>query len=377
MDELRELDNRAKEFYYNDDFQSALITYAYVFAKYPYVGLAYNNYGSILRELGLPELSYGFFETAIKVDPDDKNFTFNLSVAHLLANDLKNGWELFEGRWKFKGHENTLLGWDKPRWEGQDLKGKRLLVTCEEGDGDNIQFSRFTEYLTSLGCHVIHQTELGLTRLFTSSFPNSTVISNKDPAPEYDYWTPILSIPRVLELHSYTDMPYVFGYITPSVTSITKGLSILGKKEKVRIGFCWNGRTKSFPFEKMLGLIKQNPEFQWVNFQVICNDDEKKILSELGVIDIALYVSDWEDTAGIMSHMDMMISIDTGLCHIAGGLGIPCLLLLDKFKTCWRWLLDREDTVWYPSVKIIKQSEHKNYDEQLSRVHQQLQLLKV
>lgn len=376
VEELKELDNRAKEYYYNDDFQSALMTYAGVFVKYPYIGLAYNNYGNILRELGLPELSYGFFETAIRVDANDKNFKFNLSIAHLLANDLENGWELFESRWKFKGHEYTLENYDKPRWEGQSLKGKRLLVTCEEGDGDNIQFSRFTEHLTSLGCHVIHQTEIRLKRLFANSFPNSTVITNKELPPEYDYWTPILSIPRVLKIHSYEDMAYEFGYIKPSSVSVERGLTILGKKEKLRVGFCWGGRTKSFPFDKMLSLIKQNPEFQWVNFQIQSSDSERKTLSELGVIDLSQHIVDWEDTAGIMSHMDMMISIDTGLCHIAGGLGIPCLLLLDKFKTCWRWLLDKEDTSWYPSMRIVRQLEHKNYDEQLSRVHRHLHLLK-
>lgn len=375
-DELKDLDKTAKEFYYNDDFQNTLLTYAEVFSKYPTVALAYNNYGNILRELGMPILSYGFLETAMRLEPDSRIYGFNLAVAHLLANDLESGWELFEHRWRFKSHEHTLTGYTKPRWEGQNLKGKRLLVTCEEGDGDNIQFSRFTEYLHSLGAHVIHQTEPGLCRLFNSSFPNSTVITNKDTPPEYDYWTPILSIPRSLKMNSYNDMPYVFGYLKPSKESVDKGKKILGNISKRKVGFCWGGRTKSFPFEKMLELIRDNPQFQWVNFQILCTEEERGILNQLNVIDLKPHVSDWDDTAGIMNSIDMMISIDTGLCHIAGGLGIPCLLLLDKFKTCWRWLLDKDDTVWYPSVRIFKQVEYKNYDEQLARVHNHLKLLK-
>jgi hypothetical protein len=375
-DELKVLDQRAKDFYYNDDFQNALLTYAEVFTKYPAVALAYNNYGNILRELGLPALSYGFLETAIRLEPDSRIYGFNLAVSHLAANNLATGWELFEHRWRFKNHENTLTGRDKPRWEGQDLRGKRLLITCEEGDGDNIQFSRFTQHLSNLGAHVIHQTEPGLYRLFTNSFPNATVITNKDTPPEYDYWTPILSIPKALNLQSYDDMPYVFGYIKPNKDSINIGKKILGTSNKPKVGFCWGGRTKSFPFNKMVELVKANPQFQWVNFQVLCSDEERLILDELDVIDLKPFVNDWEDTAGIMNNIDMMISIDTGLCHIAGGLGIPCVLLLDKFKTCWRWLLNRDDTVWYPSVRIFKQTEYKNYDEQLLRVHNYLQLLK-
>jgi len=373
IEDLKRLDASAKEYYYNGDFQNALLTYAEVFAKYPYVGLAYNNYGNILRELGLTDLSFGFLETAVKIEPNNETYKFNLAIAHLIHNDLKNGWELFESRWGFKGHEHTLLGYNKPRWEGQDLKGKRLLVTCEEGDGDNIQFSRFTQHLESLGAHVIHQTEPGLFRLFTSSFPNATVITNKDVAPDYDYWTPILSIPRVLGMHSYDDMPYVFGYLKPGSAY---NPSILGPKEKIRIGICWSGRTKSYPFDKILSLVKNNTQFQWVNFQVQCNAEERKMLTDSGVTDLSPFIRDWDDTASVMNQIDLMISIDTGLCHIAGGLGIPCVLLLDKFTTCWRWLLNREDTVWYPSVRIIKQTSHHGYDEQLSRVQQHLHLLK-
>lgn len=373
--ELEYLDKKAKDHYYNGEFQQSLMTYAEVFSKYPFVGLAYNNYGNILRELGLLKLSYGFFATSLHLEPDNKIFNFNLAIAYLTDNNLEKGWNQFESRWGFKNHEHTLLGYTKPRWEGQDLNGKRLLVTCEEGDGDNMQFARFTEYLESLGATVIHQTEPQLKRLFTNSFKNAIVITNQDQAPDYDYWTPILSIPRVMKLYSYDDMPYVVNYLTPTDSSIERGRKILGVKEKLRVGFCWGGRTKSFPFEKILHLIKHNPQVQWVNFQISASDEERHILNQLGVIDISSQVVDWEDTAGIMSHMDLMITIDTGLCHVAGSMGIPCLLILDRFKTCWRWLLDREDNVWYPSVRIIKQKEHNSYDEQLERVHQHLQAL--
>lgn len=373
--ELAQLDQKAKDHYYKGEFQQALMTYAEVFSKYPFIGLAYNNYGNILRELGLPKLSYGFFATSLQLEPDNRIFNFNLAIAYLTDNNLEKGWDQFESRWRFKNHEHTLSGYTKPRWEGQDLNGKRLLVTCEEGDGDNMQFARFTEYLESSGATVIHQTEPQLKRLYTNSFKNAIVITNKDEPPKYDYWTPILSIPRVMKLYSYDDMPYVVNYLTPTDSSIERGRKILGVKEKLRVGFCWGGRTKSFPFGKIVHLIKHNPQVQWVNFQISASDEERHALNQLGVIDISSHVVDWEDTAGIMSHTDLMITIDTGLCHVAGSMGIPCLLMLDRVKTCWRWLLDREDNVWYPSVRIIKQKEHNSYDEQLERVHQHLQAL--
>lgn len=374
-EELQRLDTQAKHYYNEGSFLNALLTYAEAFTKYPYLALAHNNYGNIIRELGMPELSYGFLETAIRIDPENKIYLFNLAVAHLLANDLKVGFELFEGRWKFKGHEDTLLGYSKPRYEGQDLKNKTLLITCEEGDGDNIQFSRFTSYFESMGAKVIHQTEPNLQRLFQNSFRNSLVKTNRDVVINYDYWTPILSIPRVLKIDSYENMPKVSNYLKPSKQSITKAKKILPKGKK-KIGICYSGRTKSYPFDKIVDLIKSLPQFQWVNFQIICDETERQILKNIGVFDFSENITDWEDTAGFMNEMDCVVTIDTGLCHLAGSMGIHTVLLLDRFKTCWRWLLNTESTHWYDNMKLFRQQDYKSYDEQLVRVRNHLTQIK-
>ena len=139
LEELNELDSKGKEYYNAYDYQNALLCYAQVFAKYPFLAQAYNNYAMILKAMGEPKLSYNFFRTAIDLNPEDRNFPFNLATAQLLNGDLTNGWEQFESRWRFKNHENVLNNYDKPRWEGQDITGKTLLITCEEGAGDNIR----------------------------------------------------------------------------------------------------------------------------------------------------------------------------------------------------------------------------------------------
>jgi hypothetical protein len=371
---LEELDIAGKKYYAEYDYQNALLCYAQAFARYPKLPIAYNNYAMILRAIGETQLSYNFFQTAIDLDPDDRNFPFNLATAHLLAGDLPNGWGHFETRWRFKHHENVLTMYKKPRWEGQSLEGKKLLVTCEEGAGDNIQFARFTKELHDMGASVIHCTEPELKSMFTASFPYCKVIDNTEKLPRYDYWTPILSIPKVLRL-TYDSIKEVDNYIRPSVISINKWNNILNQKTKFRVGFCWNGRTRNYPFEKILALINHNPDFEWINLQVICDIEERKILQKMNVKDYSSHISNWDDTAALVQTLDAFVSIDTGLCHLAGSMSIPCFLLLDRFNTCWRWLLNKTDTKWYKSMQIVRQQIPNQYDDQLITIDKNLRIL--
>jgi hypothetical protein len=368
---LEELDILAKKHYYNLELMDSLRCYAAVFTEFPYLALAYNNYGNIMREMGHPKVAFGFLQNAINLDPDNKDYPFNLAIAHLINEDLPEAWDKFESRWKFKQHEHCLLGYNSPRWEGQDLNGKRLLVTCEEGDGDNLQFSMLTEYLEKQGCHVIHQTEPNIQRLFQNSFKNATVITNKEEPPEYDYWTPILSIPRVIRM-TYDNMPKVKNYLKADKKLVNFWKKELGEKTKPRIGFCWGGRTKQYPFEEMYKLIKNNPQYHWVSLQGSAEQDQIRLLDNEGVTFHFDKITDWYDTAGLVANLDMVIAVDTGLIHLAGGMGKSSCLLLDFYSTCWRWRLDLEDTIWYPSVKLFRQKEVRGFNEQLERVEDYL-----
>lgn len=372
---LDELDRIAKECYVNWDLEGSMRCYAAAFTAYPKLALAYNNYGCLLRETGYPEQAYGFLQNAIDLDPDNKDFPFNMAVAHLAAEDFPKGWELFEARWKFKQHEYALELYEKPRWEGQDLKGKTLMITCEEGDGDNLQFSRFTKYFEDMGCHVIHQTETNIVELFKNSFKNATVVSNKDPLPDYDYWTPILSIPRVIQLNSYNDLPKCEKYLKVPTKVKKFWKEVLGDKVKPRIGFSWGGRTKSYPFERIVQMIKNNPDYEWINLQPNMEEDQASVLVGLNVVGYFEHITDWSDTAGLVSQLDGVVTIDTGLAHLTGGLGVPCFVLLDRYRTCWRWMYDRTDTPWYKSVTLVRQQTNLDYDGQLEQLSELLQKL--
>lgn len=361
MTDLAKIDELAKVYYKNLDFENALVCYAEAFARYPYLGLAYSNYGKILAEKGHPELAIPFIEMGVRLMPEDTNAPMNLAYSVLLTGDLERGFKEFECRWKFKNHEHVLESYNKPRWEGEDIAGKTLLVTCEEGDGDNIQFIR---YVRLINADIIIQTEPQLKRLFKSSFPEYTVIDNTEDVPEYDYWTPILSLPRVLKI-TYDNLPQINNYIKPSKESVKKWKKIIKQSNKTRIGICYRGRTKRYPFENIFKMIKEHPEYEYVSIQGIYQDNEFEQLSDIGVVTYINDIDDWDDTAALIQHLDYIISIDTGLVHLAGSSGVPVIMLNDKYAGCWRWLLDRSDSPWYPSVTIARQENIHGYDKQL------------
>lgn len=369
---LAELDELAKQYYYNLEPEKALLCYAEAFSQYPDLALAYNNYGRILSEMDRPDRGCTFLKLAIELDPEERVGPLNLASAYLKQGDCVRGWEQFESRWRFKHHEHLLTSYTEPRWEGEPIEGKRLLVTCEEGDGDNIQFIRFVKTLTDMNIEVIIQTEPQLKRLFTSSFPSNVVISNIELAPEFDYWIPILSIPKVLKI-TYDNLPISTQYLNPNKKTISKWKKIVGKKEKLRVGFCWEGRTKKYPFEKIIELIQANSDIDWITLQQRYTSDEKIILDRLGVKDYFNQIQDWEDTSGLLHYIDIVVSIDTGLIHLAGSMNIPSCLMLDKYATCWRWLMHRIDSPWYNSIQIFKQKTVRGYDEQLINIHNHLQ----
>jgi tetratricopeptide (TPR) repeat protein len=364
---LEEIDYLAKESYYNDDLPNALRYYAEAFIRIPNLGLAYNNYGSILREMGFPQEAKGFFETAMRIDNDDRNAPFNYAVAHLAAGELNKGWELFEARWRFKYHEHTLEGWSKPRWNGEDITGKRLLITCEEGDGDNIQFIRYAHTLKEMGVIPIIQTEINLVDLFATSFPDYEVVTNKVVYEDFDYWSPLMSVPKCLKI-TFDNFPQINNYIKLDKKLINKWKKIVGKSNKPRIGYSCKGNSKSYPMEMFSKFMKNNPQYDYVNLQASYTEEETLMVQGANIFDYFEHIRVWNDTAGLLYHLDCVISVDTGLAHLAGAMGKKTILLLDRYKTCWRWLYDTPTTPWYPSMHLVRQKDVRSYEQQLNDV---------
>jgi hypothetical protein len=361
----------------------ALQCYTLAMCQDPDSAAAFNNYGNVMREMGQPRRGIPFLEHAAILDPNNVTTHFNLAVSHLIMGDYARGWPAYEARWQYEHLAGSLPQHAQPRWTGQDLKDKTILVVGEQGHGDNIQFCRFLFNLHAAGARVLFQTTAGLIPLLSNSGVISWIGTYTDQPPEFDYWIPIMSIPGVLGV-TLDNLPRQVQYINPEPDKAAAWLKVLGAKKRMRVGFSWSGRRdawlnrhKGVPFEDMLALIKNNPQYEWINLQVDATDEEDQALADAGVTRYPGSVQSFADTAALINCMDVVISVDTAITHLAGAMGRPTWLMLQWFATDWRWMLDRDSSPWYSTVRIFRQPSMGDWKSVTKKIEQYLTWFKV
>ena len=361
----------------------ALKCYMLAMCHDPDSSAAFNNYGNVLRECGQPRRAIPFLEHAIILDPKSVTAKFNLAVSYLIMGDYARGWPAYESRWQYEHLAGTEPQHQQPRWSGQDLKDKTILVVGEQGHGDNIQFCRFLYNLHAAGARVLFQTTEGLIPLLSNSPVINWAGRYSDTPPEFDYWIPIMSIPGVLGI-TLDNLPRQVQYIQPQPDKYQAWLKLLGPKKRMRVGFSWSGRRdawlnrhKSMPFNVMLDLVKRNPQYEWINLQVDAAAEEEQALADAGVTRYPGAVQSFADTAGLISCLDVVISVDTAITHLAGALGRPTWLMLQWFATDWRWMLDRDSNPWYSTVRIFRQPSMGDWESVTKKIEQYLSWFKV
>jgi ADP-heptose:LPS heptosyltransferase len=344
---------------------------------------AFNNYGNTLREIGDPAGAVPFLQRAVQLVPAATTPNFNLAVCYLLAGDYARGWPQYEHRWQFEHLAGTLPTFEQPRWTGQDLKGKTILVVQEQGLGDVIQFSRFLFPLHAAGAKIILQVNNNLAPLFANSTVISQIIDIDDTPEEFDYWTPIMSLALALGI-TLENLPRQLNYLSARSDLAQEWAQRLGKKTRLRVGFCWSGRPdswinrhKGMPFEVIHALIKRNPSYEWVNLQVECGAEHGAELATLGVAEYPGTIRSFADSAALIHNMDVVIAVDTAVAHLSGALGRPTWIPLNWYGTDWRWLLDRDSSPWYPSARLFRQPKLGDWGTVTDRIHQYLSWFKV
>ena len=344
---------------------------------------AFNNYGNVLRECGDPEGAIPFLQRAITLDPTNATANFNLAVAYLLAGNYELGWRQYETRWNYEHLAGSLPNFTQPRWTGQDLKDKTILVIAEQGHGDNIQFIRFVGDLAGRGAQIVLNVNPSLAPLFKNIKAISEIVINGNNIPPFDYWTPIMSIPGFIgcNLKNLSSVQY---YLEADPAKVKHWQDQLGLKHRLRVGFCWSGRRdtwinlhKGMPFETMLELIKRNPGYEWVNLQTDCTPEEENTLLLAGVNAYPGSIKDFSDTAGLLHHLDVVLSVDTAIAHLAGALGRPVWVMLNDYGLDWRWLLNRDDSPWYNTARLFRQPKMDDWASVTNKIHKFLSWYKI
>jgi hypothetical protein len=378
-EELIALGNQARE---ANNPELALTYYVQAMTQDRNSASAFNNYGNVLRECGDPQGGIPFLQRSMQLAPEHPTAPFNLAVAYLLAGDYEKGWAQYEARWNYEHLAGALPAYTQPRWTGQDVKDKTVLVLGEQGHGDNLQFVRFIGDIKARGARVILAVNSSLRPLFLGpSIPE--IVSPGDPLPEFDYWIPIMSIPAIIgtTLENLAEVQY---YLTADAELQKTWQATLGPKRRLRVGFCWSGRRdtwinrhKAMPFDVMLALIKRNPGYEWVNLQCDCTEEEEAELVAAGVRAYPGAISSFADSAALLMHMDVVLAVDTAVAHLAGALGRPVWVMLSQFALDWRWLLDRDSSPWYTTARLFRQPQMGDWSTVTERIHKYLSWYKI
>jgi len=336
----------------------ALKSYAYAIKLNPNYAEAYSNQGLAFHALNrLPEALQSY-KKAIEIQSGYAQAHWNNSLTLLLTGDLLNGFKEYDWRRKIKNLQLTLKqnAFSEPIWLGNhSLENKTILLHCEQGLGDTLQFSRYTKLFNDLGAKVLLQIQKPLIDLFEQSNFPCQILNEENSIPEIDYHCPLLSLPMAFKTNLETipnETPYL------QCNSIKREIwsTRLGTKEKPRIGIAWSGspshqndHNRSIDLKEFLGIMTD--DFEFISLQKEIRLQDKESLRNSPVRHFGHFLVDFTDTAALCKHMDLVVCVDTSVAHLAGALAVPTWILL-PFTPDWRWLLGREDSPWKRSVKL-------------------------
>ena len=292
-------------------------------------------------------------------------------MASLLGGDFKTGWALYEWRWKASTFGHAPRNFPKPLWLGESsIADKTILIHAEQGFGDTLQFCRYLPLLAEHGAKVLFIVQPELIELMRSSHLKCALFVPGDHIPNFDVHCPLLSVPLALRTTRDT-IPSKTPYIKPSDDKIADWRKRLGKSQRLRVGLAWSGRkthlnnkNRSIALSELAPLLALDAEFHCLQNEI--NEADRtasSLLERIQLIDLTL--RDFADTAAYIESMDLVISVDTSIAHLAGAMAKNVWILM-PFAPDFRWMLERSDSPWYPSVKLIRQDKSGDWSGPIS-----------
>ncbi len=332
------------------------------------------NRANLLRNLGRYEEALDGYVKATVLKPEYAEAHWNRSLLLLLLGDYETGWPLYEWRMKTEEHGPSYVHFQQPAWRGEsDIGGKQLLIYTEQGLGDFIQFVRYVPLIEEAwGAKIVLEVPGSLKTLISTMPVSMTIIRKGDPLPAFDVHCPIMSLPYVFRTGIDTipnKVPYMFA--DPARTAVWEAR--LGQKRGLRIGLAWSGSfahkndsNRSISVATLGSLFELAVE--WHSLQKEYREEDLELLKRtVPVHQHESELSDFSDTAALIACMDLVISVDTSVAHLAGALGKPTWVLLPHVPD-FRWMLHREDTPWYPTVRLFRQDENRQWQPVIDRI---------
>ena len=338
----------------------------------PNLAETHRNLGAAMVELGRYEEAATALRRALEIEPGNARANFDQALLWLLLGDFERGWPAYESRWE--AHRLTRRNFSQPPWDGRVLDGGRVLLHAEQGFGDAIQFIRYAGRIEERGGKVIVECPPALAELFRSAHGVSDVVVAGEALPPFDVHVPMLSLPWVFQTGGES-IPRAVPYLSADPRRRVLWEKRLGsERARRRVGLAWSGsprhrhaRKRDLALEKLGPLLR----LDGIDFFRLPMDggadDVRRLPAASVIIDHTEHIADFADTAALLTELDLIVSVDTAVAHLAGALGRPTWTLL-PYVPDWRWGLEREDTPWYPTMRLFRQPALGNWDAVIERV---------
>ncbi len=343
------------------------------------------NLGMVLLEQGRVEEAEAACRKALHQRPDNAEATVNLAMVLLLTGRFEEGWPAYESRLALARDPMP----DPPiaPWTGQEsIAGRTILLRAEQGLGDTLQFCRYASLLADQGALVVLEAQKPLVRLLSSLRGVAAVIGIGDRLPHADLWCSVMSLPHLCGT-TLTTIPSEIPYLSPDPSAQAAWGDRLAGLTGLRVGLVWGGGTRpdqphamAIDRRRSMTLADMAPlgELKSCHFISLQLGDKAGQATRppdgLELLDPTPLLSDFADTAALVANLDLIIAVDTSVAHLAGAIGTP-VWLLNRFDTCWRWLLDRDDSPWYPGLRQVRQARPGDWAGVIARVKRALEAI--
>ncbi|MGD0461137.1 MAG: tetratricopeptide repeat protein [Tepidisphaeraceae bacterium] len=318
----------------------------------------YNNLGSLLQEQGRWQEALKQYRKAVALEPGKAIARWNLARVLLLLGHMKEGWAEFDARLNMP-HLGLKRAFPQPQWDGSDPSGKTILLHAEGGLGDALQFIRLAPQVARRGAKLILECQPALLPLLEGMTGLDRVIARGQPLPAFDWQIPLQSLPHVLGI-TLENIPNQVPYLSAPADRVQRWKQRLAAETKTRVGLVWSGtryanadnRTRTID---VFAPLAEVPGFKFFSLQK--GDDSRQAPPQgMDWADFSAELNDFADTAAFVQNLDLVVTIDTSVAHLAGALAKPVWVLI-PFQCDFRWMLERTDTPWYPTMRLFRQKK--------------------
>jgi Tfp pilus assembly protein PilF len=354
----------------------AMASYDRALALNAELSAAQNRRGFLLCAKGRYEEAVAAFTRALEINPAYAEARFHRALAYLVTGRLREGWEDYEWRWASPEFKTAHPPYRIPNWNGEPLAGKAIYLYVEQGYGDAIMFARYAPMVAACGGTVLLCVRPALKELL-SGLPGVQVGVDGDTGPRCEYMSPLLSLPRIFKTDLAT-IPAEVPYIHPAPERVARWQARIPRDGRLNVGLVWaGGRVFAGDRHRTIGLEAMTPllgdaRIRYVSLHTELREEDAPLMAaHPEVIHFGEELKDFADTAAAIAQLDLVISVDTAVAHLAGAMARPVWILL-PFNPDFRWLLGRDDSPWYPTARLFRQPTADDWTSVVARVREAL-----